>query len=632
MAQRAAVLAALTLLGALPAASVAESAADSAKKTRVAKKVRLKSFGSCGALVRYGRRHVRLGAGSPPPISFPAPLLGPTPRGAPLPPFAPEADVGGGAEETSGDSGTNVQEPGVDEPDLVKATRDRIFVIAANRLHAVTADGLEKLGELPLDGWGHQLLLDGDRLLVISQTAPYGETQPGPPYGDTPVEGGIGPGAVDIVTELSEIDVSDPAAMRVVATERIRGEHVSSRLTGDTARVVIWSRPRAVLEPGLRAQVRGWLPRRVLRWAAGGRPRFRFAAPCRRVLRPAVHSGVDLLTVLTIDMDRGLPAVDSDAVQGGGQTVYASKRGLYVGLEKWSPSPDAVDPLPGDNTQLHKFDTSDPDSTSYRASGRVAGHLLNQFSMSEHEDVLRVATTRSQTEGPDGASESGVVTLREREGALVQVGQVGGLGKGERIRAVRFLGEVGYVVTFREVDPLYTIDLSRPASPRVAGELKIPGYSAYLHPVGGDLLIGVGQDATADGRLRGTQVSLFDVSDPAKPARLHQRTLGSGASSEAEWDHHAFLWWAPAKLAVVPLERWADEQDTFVGAVGLTVDAMAGIAEVGRTSHPYDQSPASVRRSLIVGGRLVTISDAGIQQNNLSNLAVEDWLAFPAPG
>jgi len=451
------------------------------------------------------------------------------------------------------------------------------------------------------------------------------------PYGDAPVGVDIAPGSVDIVTELREIDVSDPAAMRVVATERIRGEHVSSRLTGDTARVVIWSRPRAVLEPGLRAQVRGWLPRRVLRRAAGGRPRFRFAAPCRRVLRPAVHSGVDLLTVLTIDMDRGLPAVDSDAVQGGGQTVYASKLGLYVGLEKWSPDPDAADPAPSDSTQLHKFDTSDPGSTNYVASGRVAGHLLNQFSMSEHEGVLRVATTRSRTEGPDGASESGVVTLAERDGALVRLGGVGGLGRGERIYAIRFLGEVGYVVTFRQVDPLYTIDLSRPASPRVAGELKIPGYSAYLHPVGGDLLLGVGQDATADGRLRGTQVSLFDVSDPAKPARLHQRTLGTGASSEAEWDHHAFLWWAPARLAVVPLEHWAGEQDTFVGAVGLAVDRAAGIAEVGRTRHEDGESPFSVRRSLIVGGRLVTISNAGVQQNSLSSLAAEDWLAFPAP-
>jgi hypothetical protein len=631
MAKRVAAITALTLLAGFPSTSIAVDADSSARKSRIGKSVRLKSFGSCAALVRYGRRHVRLGVGAPPPIAFPEPLIGPQPRGMPGPP-APGTVVAPGAEDLSGDSGTNVQEPGVDEPDLVKAARGMIFVITANRLHAVRADGLEEVGSLELEGWGHQMLLDGNRLLVISQTAPYGAVPT--PYGDRPVASGdFVPGFADAVTQLKEIDVGDPAAMKVRATERIRGEHLSSRLSGDTARVVLWSRPRAVIEPGLRAQVRGWLPRRVLRRAAGGRPRFRPAARCQRVMRPAVHSGVDLLTVLTIDMGKGLPAVDSDAVLGGGQTVYASKRALYVGLEKWSAdSPDPADPGAGENTQLHKFDTSDPDSTSYRASGRVAGHLLSQFSMSEHEGVLRVARTRSRTEGPDPASESGVVTVAERDGALVQLGQVGGLGKGERIRGVRFLGEVGYVVTFRQIDPLYTIDLSRPGAPRVAGELKIPGYSAYLHPVGKDLLLGVGQDATTDGRLLGTQVSLFDVSDPAKPARLHQRTLGSASSSAAEWDHHAFLWWAPAKLAVVPLEHWGDGNDAFVGALGVAVDPAGGIAEVGRTSHRYDQWPASVRRSLIVGGRLVTISDAGIQQNSLSNLATEDWLAFPAPG
>jgi hypothetical protein len=407
---------------------------------------------------------------------------------------------------------------------------------------------------------------------------------------------------------------------------------VSSRLTGDTARVVIWSRPRAVLQPELRAQLRGWLPRRVLRRSISGRPSFRPAARCRRVMRPALHSGVDLLTVLTIDMDRGLPAVDSDAVLGGGQTVYASTRALYVGLEKWSADSDTADPLPGDQTQLHKFDVSDPDATTYRASGRVAGHLLNQFSMSEQEGVLRVATTRSGGPEPGAESESSVVTLAERDRALVQLGRVDGLGKGERIYAVRFLGDAGYVVTFRQVDPLYTVDLSRPAAPRVAGELKISGYSAYLHPVGKDLVLGVGQDATAVGRPLGTQVSLFDVSNLARPARLHHRALAADGSSEAEWDHHAFLWWAPAKLAVLPLEHWGQGQSAFAGAIGLTVDPAAGIAEVGRTSHEGTEWTAAVRRSLIVGGRLVTISDAGVQQNSLANLAEQDWLAFPAPG
>ena len=615
MVRRAALIFALALFAAAPSASMGAEGDAAGKSSRIPKRVQLKSFGSCDALVRYGRRHVRRGVGAPPPISLPAPLVGPQPRatpGQPVPESAP------GAVDGSGDSGTNVQEAGVDEPDLVKTTPQVIFVVAANRLHAVRADGLEPLGTLELDGWGHQLLLRQGRLLMISQSTPYGEVPP--PGGNGPVSPATSRvGYGDTVTELTEIDVSDPAAMKVVATERIRGGHVGSRLTGDTARIVIWSRPRAVLQPEFRAQLRGWLPRRVLRRSTGGRPRFRPAAGCRRVLRPATHSGVDLLTVLTIDMGKGLPAVDSDAVMGGGQTVYASKRALYVGLGQGEGF-----------TQLHKFDTSDAGRTAYLASGRVAGDLLNQFSMSEREGVLRVATTRSA--GPGEESESSVVTLARRDEALAQLGRVDGLGKGERIYAVRFLGDAGYVVTFRQTDPLYTVDLSRPAEPRVAGELKIPGYSAYLHPVGEDLLIGVGQDATADGRLLGTQVSLFDVSNLASPARLHQRKLAPNGSSEAEWDHHAFLWWAPAKLAVVPLEYWDEGSDFFAGAIGISVDRGAGIAEVGRTRHEDTDWTAVVRRSLIVGGRLVTISDAGVQQNSLSDLASQDWLAFPAPG
>src|SRR5690606_20489215 len=119
----------------------------------------------------------------------------------------------------------------------------------------------------------------------------------------------------------------------------------------------------------------------------------------------------------------------------------------------------------------------------YDVSGRVDGHLLNQFALDEHDGVLRVATTKGSPWSGDGnTSESQVVTMAESDGALRQLGIVGGLGRDETIHSVRFIGTTGYVVTFRQTDPLYTIDLSDPAAPRVVGELKILGYSAYLHP------------------------------------------------------------------------------------------------------------------------------------------------------
>jgi hypothetical protein len=603
-------------LGAVPAADGVE--AGHAQKRLKAGKVRLKSFGSCAALVRYGRSYVERGPGAMPPPPSP-PILMPLRRGP-----APGAEVltpapGAAPVQEDAASGTNVQEAGVDEPDVVKTAGSRIFAIGGGRLQAVHADGPRLLGTLDLPGFGHELLLRGDRLLAISHDAPASDE---PRLAEQFV---LDPG----VTVLTEVDVSKPAAMRVVRTERIRGVHVSSRLTGRTARVVVWTRPRAVTEPELRPEVRGWLPRRALRRRGVGKPSFRRAAPCRRVLRPAKFSGTDVLTVLTIDLAKGLPAVDSDAIMSGGQVVYASDRSLYVATQGWTPMPATPGAeLSGRSfTTIHRFATGDPDSTAYRASGEVPGYLLNQFSLSEHGGVLRAASTDEPawwTGGTGTESQSHVTVLDERDGALRRIGQVGGLGRGERIFAVRFIGPAGYVVTFRQIDPLYVVDLERPSQPVVRGELKIRGYSAYLHPLDGGLLLGVGQDATDAGAQLGTQLSLFDVSDPSNPRRLHQAAV-SGASSQAEFDHHAFLWWAPRELAVVPLNVF--DGQPFQGAAGFRVQRAAGIVEAGRASH----ATAPILRSFVLGGRLFTLSDAGIEANSLDNLAEQAWLAFPAP-
>src|SRR4051812_39504845 len=260
-----------------------------------------------------------------------------------------------------------------------------------------------------------------------------------------------------------------------------------------------------------------------------------------------------MLTVLTIDLSKGLEPVDSDSVMSTGDTVYASDTALYVATQRFQPAlwSGQVTDTSQTLTQIHKFDISDPDDTRYRGSGVVPGFLLSQFAMSERAGVLRVASTMVPpwSATAPGQSESQVATLEERDDRLVQRGRVGGLGKGERIYAVRFIDDVGYVVTFRQIDPLYTVDVSDPDAPKVAGELKVLGYSAYLHPVGKDLLIGVGQGPAEDGFGSGTQVSLFDVSDPAAPARLQNKVIG-GSNSTVEYDHHAFLWWPATNLAV----------------------------------------------------------------------------------
>jgi uncharacterized secreted protein with C-terminal beta-propeller domain len=188
------------------------------------------------------------------------------------------------------------------------------------------------------------------------------------------------------------------------------------------------------------------------------------------------------------------------------------------------------------------------------------------------------------------------------------------------------VGDTGYVVTFRRIDPLYTLDLSRPEAPRVVGELEIPGYSAYLHPIGDGLLLGVGQEADDAGRTQGTQVSLFDVADLAHPKRLQHVVFGNG-SSDAEFDPHAFLWWAPTRTLVVPLSVYGPDGAGFVGAVGLHAGRDA-LAEYGRIAHGSGPEAAPIARSLVIGDRIYTLSYSGLQANRLDSLAPLGFAAF----
>jgi uncharacterized secreted protein with C-terminal beta-propeller domain len=550
---------------ALTALIVLAFAAAPAAAAKRAKTPRLKAFRSCAGLISYARRHA-------PPVLAPRQA----PGTAPVP-------VSGGGEDDSSSSTTNVQEAGVDEPDIVKSKDGTVFAVVDDALRSIDARSpvprVRDVVHLP--GYGGELLIAGNRALVVSS----GNS------GDT---------------VLTELNIADPEHLRIVRTLSIDGLYVSARLHGRTARVVISSYPRALRVPfvdlprpapipidaraaagkPLRARRAGWVPSATLHNRRTGRTRKRALVACDDVRRTPRFTGADMLTVLTIDLAKGLPAVDSDAVMTSADTVYASPTSLYVATNGgWER----------EDTSIHRFDLDGADRTVYRASGQVPGDLLSQFSMSEYKDVLRVATTDSS----GAKSQSLVTALAPRSGRLAKIGQVGGLGEGERIYAVRFIEDRGYVVTFRQIDPLFTLDLADPTRPRVRGELKIAGYSAYLHPVGPHQLLGVGQDAFSRDGSSGTQLSLFDVADPAAPRLLSKVKVGRFTTSSVEYDHHAFLWWEPLRLAVIPVsaEAGATEASAF------TVDH--GKLTPAGSSH----EDGFVLRTLIVAGRLLTLSD-----------------------
>jgi len=615
----------------------------------------LRPFDSCNAFLDYVKEHALdlvgpyglEGYGGAPVIE---PMFA-TEDAAGAPPVAPSR---GGA--APGHSTTNVQVAGVDEPDLVKTDGTRIFALAQGRLFWVDTSGRpEIVASLPIDGSGQGLLLAGDRLLVVTSGAGGGPVQPLIDSGGPVPE--IAPWSPRTV--IDEIDVSDPGSMAIVRTLTVDGTVLASRLVDGTARVVVRSGPTGFSWAypeggGLRAErkateenrrliedstLENWVPWYVLE---DHRTRATSEGPlldCDQVRHPKEFSGLSMLTILTIDLTEGLHPGGSVGLLAEGETVYASSTSLYVAAAPWmawrAPDTRSRRPEPP-TTSIHMFDITDPEAARYVASGEVEGTLLSQWSMDEYDGTLRVVVTDESTRwgGPTRhVPDTAVVALRRIGDRLAQVGSVDGLGKGERVYAVRFVADRGYVVTFRQTDPLYVVDLSDPTDPAVTGELEMTGYSAYLHPIGEHLLFGVGQGATRDGRVLGTQVAVFDVSDPGDPRRLAKLTV-AGANSEVEWDHHAFLWWNG--VAVLPMQRWSwDErtgnEDAFAGGMVLEVSPTR-IVERGEITHPTScpgcgwETP--IRRSLVIDGTLYTVSDAGILASDLATLANEAWLPF----
>ncbi|SCL60849.1 Secreted protein containing C-terminal beta-propeller domain [Micromonospora citrea] len=525
-------------------------------------------------------------------------------------------------------STTNNHEVGADEPDLVKTDGRRIVTVGRGVLRVVDPAARRETGRvdlaraLPDPGWGEQkLLLHGDRALVLTRAGAIREPAMPMPGRRMP-EGAA-------ASHLTLVDLA--GAPHVLGTYRIEGDLVDARQGGTTARVVVRSRPRLEF-PHLRrgtdetrtaanrqvvdrAGVAAWLP--AYEWTSGDQ-RHTGRVGCDRLSRPPAWTGTSMLTVLSFDLaaDR-LGDGDPVSVAADATTVYGTGTSLYLAGERPTTrrpgSPRWDRRTPTQVTEIYQFDTGAPGRPRYVAAGTVPGSLVNQYALSEWQGHLRVATTTGDPWVARPNSESGVQVLRRDGDTLVRTGSVGGLGPGERIWSVRFLGGSAYVVTFRRTDPLYAVDLTDPAAPRVTGELKITGYSAYLHPLPEGRLLGVGQEADRRGRTQGVQVSLFDVRDPARPTRLDQWHVPR-AYSALEYDSHAFLHRPETGLVALPV---GDD-------VRLLRVTGTDISEIGTVSHPGD--PGAVTRSLLVGDVLWTVSDAGLRATDPTTARSLDWL------
>ena len=507
--------------------------------------------------------------------------------------------------ENSG-TGTNVQEAGVDEPDRAKTDGEVVVHVRDGELVVTDVTGTEarEVGMLQLpaalaDG---ELLLAGDTVLVVGAQAGHGGWG-----GPMPVDGLSVmpyPGTTVERSRVLEVSIADPAEPTVVSDQSFGGSLLSVRQYADTVRMVLSTTAPLIdfVEPNrgrtreeakeenrqlLRdSTIEDWLPTVSL----GDGP----AEPlldCAAVRHPATGAGYGTVTVVTLDA--GEPtSLDSLGVTTSASTVYSSTDRVYLAT-----------PARKNTTDVHAF-ALDGATTSYAASGNVEGVVADRWSMDEHDGVLRLALGHGPGWSPN---ENGITTLRERGGALEVVGSVRGLGPDEEIKSVRWFDDLAVVVTFRQVDPLYTVDLSDPADPRPLGELKIPGFSEYLHPIGDDRLLGLGVDATDQGRVTGGQASLFDISDLADPLRVDTLPLGRKAYPFVGHDPRTFTWLADrnAGLAVIE-DGWSGQ----ASLVEITVEA-GSLAE-GR-SWPLPRWGANEGRALPLPGGAVALVGSSVE-------------------
>ncbi len=602
------------------------------------------------------------------------------------------ADASGGGDSPPSDySTTNVQEKGVDEADLVKTDGEHVYVINQGVLSIIDswpAEEAKLIGELDLESIGRDgyitedMFLFEDRILVFSRE--WNERSATDDSGKEMSDRGS---TWISQTGMIVIDISDRSAPKVVQEKLIDGSVVSARMIGSNVYTVLsnnMSMPREIYDTmsdlpwwiweslfdelyadGVadRLEAREKLKdlfRPVVKAAVSDRGAESFlplithedgstdrALSCSDILHSMEISDPGLTTVAHIDLADDEVSISAEAtgVMMGSSTVYASRENLYIAQSSFGWW-DGISPIDRE-TRIHRV-ALDGARSRYESTGVVGGYLHNQFSMSEHNGMLRVSTTFDDwwwgTDGDDELTGNNVFILDATQPQMGLIGAVTGLAPGERIYSTRFQGDRAFMVTFVQIDPLFTLDLSNPTEPKAVGELKIPGYSSYLHPIGDDHVLGVGMDGDWDGRLSGVAISLFDVSDFGDPKQQDQLTLDCDDSwSEALWNHHAILVYDDVVAIPAYGYTWSasDDEDEHWGGssyqsglVVAEIDVEEGLTQRGFVNHrplveeiycegegeACDSSYVpQMRRSLVIEGNLFSISELGVMVSKVTD-------------
>ena len=606
-------------------------------------------------------------------------------------------------------SGTNNQEQGVDEADFVKTNGYNIFFVDNGVLHIMDVPEfgeIEHASTTAIQGSPVAMMLNEDNLVVVSTVSSWNIDN------DDPLQDAMGWSGdwygwrTNTLTKFTVFNISNSSSPEINRELYIEGYYMTAREVAGTVRTVThtwmnipdlrtwisypddyWNsdyseeerrnmREVAALEAmehnqdvisditleDILPQVHERVGGEIITHHMDGGDCSDFAAP-----EDALNRGYT--SIFTIDLISEELDFEADHIVGNWPLVYSSQDTLIITENAWDTwwfwgHDDLME-----STNIHTFDISQPGETTYAGSGRVDGTILDQFSISEYEGVVRVATTTGQwgrwwMENP-APMENHVITLSHAldvdtgKTRLLEMGRVDGIAYNETIWSARFVEDRAYIVTFENMDPLWTIDLSNPTSPTIMGELKVPGVSTYIHPLSDDAILTIGlgpaDEETSLGLDWGnTRLSLFNVSNFSDPQETQTLSLSpvedptdgwTWAWSEATWEHKAFQYWAPKGMLAVPLNTYRydyyyDEDGHYhyeydwvskLMIVNITEEGMELHGEVDHSQF-YDTeeyhwwSSYNIRRSIFMGDYIYAISHAGVTVTHLDSLEEVDTL------
>lgn len=522
-------------------------------------------------------------------------------------------------------SKTNTQVQGVDEADIVKTDGTYIYYLTNEKLTIINTENASQMKEMSTIKFDEtftpeEIFLNNDKIIVIGKRYEYDKTER--KIGID--EDFLYPNYMDkTYTSAKLYNVKDKTNPTLERTVEVEGDYLTARMIGSNVYIAsnkyMYYAYICNTYKSTELNEDDFKPHYLDTATSNETKSINFDC----IYYIPEFEDTNYLNIVAFNITNNQEA-NVESYLGAGEEIYASKENLYVTKTKYDYERKNKTSI---TTEIYKFNLNNANCTFAKA-GDVPGSVLNQFSMDECNGYFRIATTDSTSWN----SESNTNNLYVLNENLETIGKIEGLAKGERIYSVRFMGNRAYMVTFVETDPLFVIDLSNPTTPTVLGELKIPGYSKYLHPYDETHLIGIGEDTEVVNYgygdrvvTNGMKMVMFDVTDPNNPQELYNVKIGEkGTYSELLYNHKALLFSKEKNIIAFPISITDnDYKVTFQGAIVYGVSLEKGFelkTKISNSATDYDRyySRNRVERIIYIKDTLFTLSNGLIKAVDLN--------------